>query len=59
MRRIVFLVALGFCGLFVKAQDSCINHWETVIYSDDNWRYVIDSVFKDHDWKSVLYCTDI
>lgn len=55
MRRIGFLVALSFCGLFVKAQDSCINHWETVIYPDDNWRYVIDSVFKDHNWKSVLY----
>lgn len=55
MKRILVLWALGSCAFFAKAQDTCINHWETIIYPDNNWRYVIDSTFHDHDWKLVLY----
>ena len=53
--RIFVLLTLGFSGLSLNAQDSCINHWETVIYASDNWRYVIDSAFQDQDWKLVWY----
>lgn len=42
-------------GLSAKAQDSCINHWETIINASDDWRYVIDSAFQDQDWKLVMY----
>lgn len=55
MRKIIVLLAFGFCGLFAKAQDSCINHWETIVYASDDWRYVIDSAVLDYDWKLVSY----
>ncbi len=55
MNRIFFLLLLSLYGLLAQAQDSCINHWETVIYANDNWRYVTDSVFQDQNWKLLSY----
>lgn len=53
--RIFIVSALYFCGLYANAQESCIDHWETVIYANDNWRYAIDSNFQDHNWQLTSY----
>jgi hypothetical protein len=55
LKRTVVLWAIGLLGLTAKAQDGCINHWETLIYEDDTWRYAVDSVFENQDWKLGSY----
>ena len=55
MRRLYIIILIALYGLNAKAGDSCINHWETVIYANDVWRYAVDSAFQDQGWKSVLY----
>ena len=55
MKRLFIVLLIGIYGLNATAQDSCINHWETVIYESDEWRYAVDSAFQDQDWKLEAY----
>lgn len=55
VKKVFVLLALGFWHLPLMAQDSCIDHWETIIHADDNWRYAVDSSFSDQEWKLLSY----
>ncbi|MEX2369537.1 MAG: CotH kinase family protein [Bacteroidales bacterium] len=55
IRRIFVLLAMNSFALLANAQDSCINHWETLIYESDDWQYAVDSAFQDQGWKLVSY----
>ena len=55
MRRLFVILFIVIYSLSTEARGNCINHWETVIYAGDDWRYVVDSAFQDQDWKFVSY----
>ncbi len=49
----ILLISLYFTGLFLSGQN--INHWETVVFNTDNWKYRPGSSEPDPNWRSLSY----
>ena len=47
LKKIIF-TALFFCQI-IKAQD----HWETAIFADDQWRYIVPNAELPTNWNSI------
>ncbi len=58
--KIFRLHALGFCILFVSvvpafSQQNEVDHWETVIYDYEEWRYLVGTYEPDSDWRTLSF----
>jgi hypothetical protein len=49
----ILLISLYCSGLFLSGQS--INHWETVIFNTDNWKYRAGTSEPDPDWRLLTY----
>lgn len=52
MKRLLPLSLLVFACTFAKAQ---VDHWETVVYENDNWRYLLPSSAPASNWDTLGY----
>lgn len=55
MKKLFFLVLLSLTGLMISGQNIGIDHWESVIYSNDIWRYFIGISEPDSGWRTVTF----
>lgn len=53
--RLIFIVLLFLLSWHTKAQYEPVNHWETIIYSDDIWRYFEGNQQPDINWKETNF----
>ena len=45
------LIAVLLQSDYILSQD----HWETAIFADDNWNYIIPSQEPSSDWNTVMF----
>lgn len=53
MKKVLFFLYLYFLIITIKAQNPQQCHWETVVYSYDNWQYWVGTTVPDTDWRKV------
>ena len=49
----ILIISLCCSGLFLSGQS--INHWETVVFNTDNWKYRPGNSEPDPNWRSLSY----
>lgn len=52
MKRLSFIIVLSFLLPFTVAIGQSINHWETVVFNNDTWRYFVGTTEPQSDWRS-------
>jgi hypothetical protein len=54
-----FIIALSFIFLSIfitdLAQSQSVDHWETVIFNNDTWRYFVGTSEPDANWRSLAF----
>lgn len=55
MKRLFFILSVNIACVFVSAQSVNVNHWETVIYYNDTWKYLAGITEPDALWRSLSY----
>ncbi|MBN1998068.1 CotH kinase family protein [candidate division KSB1 bacterium] len=55
VKMILFFIFALPCFHPVIAQTNPIDHWETVVYSDDTWKYFIGNSEPDAHWRELSY----
>lgn len=48
-----FFIALLICPFALKAQN--INHWETVVFDTNSWRYFVGTSQPDTNWRKLTF----
>jgi hypothetical protein len=57
--KVIALAIVAFCCFNMSiAQTNQIDHWETVIYSDDIWKYLIGNSEPDAHWRELSFNDD-
>ncbi len=46
---------MAMCFAFLTSSFAQIDHWETLIYASDNWKYHVDNASIADDWRSQEY----
>ena len=55
-----FILTFFICILLIKGGDALaqideVNHWETVVYSNDVWKYFVGTSEPDADWRNLTF----
>ena len=54
MRKAIYLT-LFFISSWNPAQSQIINHWETVVYNNDTWRYFVGTSEPGSNWRLLSF----
>ena len=55
IKNIVIITVLFFLILFSSGFTQSVDHWETIVYAADTWRYFIGTSEPQADWYTLGY----
>jgi hypothetical protein len=55
MKKIFLFTLLIIAGFLMFVNGQSVNHWETVIYNNDTWKYFIGSSEPDSEWRLLTF----
>jgi hypothetical protein len=59
MKKTSVIITLIFISFWDLVQSQSINHWETVIFNNDSWRYFVGISEPDSNWRSLSFNDEV
>jgi len=55
MNKIINIILLSLFSLSISLNGQSVNHWETVVYNNDTWKYFVGTSEPASDWRLLSF----